>query len=334
MSSIFRTHSDDDGVSFPRRSGFRSVGQRIRALFTIPAGEASFEVRGFPESDRKRREWLEHIGQTFIAGFNASLVEDDRDKLQCFIASIDMRRRGFAVEGAAMGAAIADALSLRGNRLAQWFRCCDAEYTYLTHVGAGWALARTPWRRRAILKICDPVHRWLVFDGLGFHDAYFMADRVLQDWRRVSCGYAARAYDQGVGRALWFVAGGDVVRAVAAIGRFAKPRQSDLWAGIGLAMAYAGPVDVAEIAYVLQSCGAHSENFAQGVAFACAARVRAGHVPAHTDLVAVGATGASAKALSDLVRKQRTLLPEKDGDWPRYEYWRRDVAAAIRHLTG
>jgi len=45
---------------------------------------------------------------------------------------------------------------------------------------------------------------------------------------------------QGIGRALWFVSGGEPQRAAALSGAAAE-RASDLFAGLGLAMAYAGP---------------------------------------------------------------------------------------------
>ncbi|MGB9369698.1 MAG: DUF1702 family protein, partial [Xanthobacteraceae bacterium] len=192
-----------------RRGAFATAGRRFRGLFKINPKEASFQARGFAACVDARRR-LEGIGETFLFGFNHALIEDDLEALQRAIEPIDLDRRGFAVEGAAMGAAVADALMLGGSRLASWMRYSNSAYTYLAHVGAGWALARVPWRRASILRSCDAVHGWLVFDGLGFHDVYFTSEKIFGGWRRLKHQYAARAYDQGVGRALWFAAGADI----------------------------------------------------------------------------------------------------------------------------
>ena len=52
------------------------------------------------------------------------------------------------------------------------------EHVYMAYVGVGWAMARLPrvlWSR---LYAPDPLLRWLVLDGYGFHQAYFRTDTV------------------------------------------------------------------------------------------------------------------------------------------------------------
>ncbi len=302
----------------------------IRRLLRLRLNEASFQTRGFPPAGSSKQLILEKVGQTFIGGYNAAVAADKVADVVDYTAGIPPAERGFAVEGAAMGAAVVDALPFRHSLLPACIAVFKHDFTYLAHVGAGWALARVPWRRRHILAPLDPLHRWLAFDGLGFHDTYFSHHRILGGWRRRQLGYAARAYDQGVGRALWFVAGGSTTDAIDLILAFPASRQGDLWSGLGLATAYAGPVDRDEIAGALQFAGASAEHYAQGVAFACEARVLAGHVPAHTEMAAHIVAGRGAKLLSDLVREARDRLPDAaDDGLPRYELWRRSVAAAL-----
>lgn len=304
--------------------------RRWRGFFVLAAREASFAVRGFPRHHDGIRRHLEHIGETFLAGYNCALLEDDARSVQDFVAELDPDYRGFAVEGATMGAAVADAVSLGADRLRAWMVLNEPEYTYLTHAGAGWALARMPWRRKPIFRSTDPIHGWLVYDGLGFHDAYFKPIRISRGWRRIRRGYAANAYDQGIGRALWFVSGGDPLRAAAVISAFPEARRSDLWSGLGLALAYAGGADERILANVLLAAGPLRPCLAQGAAFAAEARLRARHLPVHAATAVSILTGRDPENIVRLVRQLRHQLPSAEtAELPRYEIWRRVVQRAL-----
>ena len=97
-------------------------------------------------------------------------------------------------------------------------------------------------------------------------------------------------------------------------------------------MAYAGPVGSDDIIRAFKSAGANEIHYAQGVAFACEARALAHHVPVFTDQAARTVWGHETDALSKLVCEARDCLPDGDGDPPRYELWRRGVAAAFLHV--
>jgi hypothetical protein len=301
----------------------------LTRVLSLSAGQSRFQTRGFASHNSPTQLALETIGQTFIQGYNAALATGNVEAILQYINGIPAAERGFAAEGAAMGTAIIDALPFGRSLLPAYLKAFESDFTYLVHVGAGWSLARVPWRRRRILAELDPLHRWLAFDGLGFHDTYFYHRRILGGWRREPSGYTARVYDQGVGRALWFVAGGSVVAAIKLLSALPASRHCDLWSGLGLAITYAGPVSREEIINTLQAADANRAHFAQGVAFACEARVLARHVPAHADLAARTVWGIGAEELSKLVREARDRLPEVNGDPPRYEIWRRAVAGAL-----
>lgn len=303
-------------------------------FLALKSDQASFAVRGFRPAGPEQQQLLEAIGEAFIAGYNAALVSDDIKEIWRFIDTIQVGLRGFAAEGAAMGAAISDTFSIRRRKLHPLVEAFDNEFSYLVHVGAGWALARVPWRQRAILSTLDPIHHWLAFDGLGFHDAYFYHRRILRGWRRKRVGYAARSYDQGIGRALWFIEGGAVAPAVDAVNAFELTRRGDLWAGLGLAMTYAGGGTPACLEFARRAAGPNLMAFAQGVAFACEAHSRSGHIPVHTDTAAKTVARVDASTLAKLVRQARHGLPTSEGNPPRYELWRHSVAAAVAALTG
>ena len=310
-----------------------SITSPVRRLLRLSRDEAGFETRGFAAADPLRRSALEEAGRAFIDGYNVALSTTRVESIVEHVDGVSAANRGFAVEGAAMGAAIVDALQMGGHLLAALLEAFERNFTYLIHVGAGWSFAYLPWRRRRIVTSLDPIHSWLAFDGLGFHDTYFHHARILAGWRRRGSGYALRTYDQGVGRALWFVAAGSATRAAGLVSGFPASRRSDLWSGLGLAMAYAGPLKAGEIEIVCQRAGIHEVSFAQGIAFACEARVLASCVPSHTDVAARAVSGADARFLAQLARDTRASLPGPDGDLPQYELWRQAVAAALSQRT-
>jgi enediyne biosynthesis protein E3 len=302
-------------------------------LLELSPAQASFAVRGFTATDPARRKVLEQIGETFIAGYNAGLQAETISDLARWVALVPEHLRGFAAEGAAMATAVADALSFATARLPRLISRFGREFVYLVHVGAGWAVARVPWHRRRILAALDPLLMWLAYDGLGFHDCYFNHANVLAGWRRARSGYAKHAYDQGIGRALWFVRGGSSQLAAASIRSLPAERAGDLFSGLGLAMAYAGPTRCDDVGEALTLAKREAPHFGQGVAFACEARARAGHIPVHTRLAAE-AIGFEATALAALTRSASEELPATEGSVPRYELWRQRMTEAVARAMG
>jgi hypothetical protein len=325
--------TDDITTAVPRSpsgsSDRRGMLRAWRSIFMLDPIEASFARRGLFASNDRTRQHLERIGETFIAGYNRALLEDVPAAL-AFVGTVDADYRGFAVEGAAMGATIADAIVPGDSRLRQWLASSENEFTYLAHVGAGWALARVPWRKRRITAALDPVHHWLMFDGTGFHDGYFKSAAICSGWRRIRNGYAARAYDQGVGRAMWFIAGGAVERAAEAIAGLPAARHGDLWSGLGLAMTYAGHASPEALAWAVRRAGSAWRDLAQGAAFGAEAHARARHIPAHTAEAIRIVTALDVETAVWLVRRTRNALASTDTpERPRYEAWRCDVRDAL-----
>jgi hypothetical protein len=306
----------------------------IKRFLRLPFDDASFRVRGFSSEDLSIQMALENVGRTFIGGYNTALEANNVEEIVAYAGRVPQLERGFAVEGASMGAAVVDALSFGRSLLAACVHAFERDFTYLVHVGAGWSLARVPWRRRRIISLLDPIHKWLVFDGLGFHDAYFYHRNALNGWRRWNSGYFSNAYDQGLGRGLWFVAGGSLRNFTRLIPTLSSNRHGDLWSGMALAMAYAGPAKGDEYTHAYREACDSRDHFAQGIAFACEARVRAGYVPGHTELAAQVVWGIGAQELSKLVRDVRATLPAVEHELPRYEIWRRRVAETHRYAVG
>jgi hypothetical protein len=307
-----------------------------RLVLGISPAETLFSRRGFRAADPRVQDRLEQIGATFLTGYHAALEARELRDLARELNEVELERRGFAFEGAAMALTLLDHIApWPGERFQRFVHGPGAPHIYMLHVGAGWAYARLPWLRAHIerpLSRLDPRFRWLALDGYGFHEGYFYAKRrVTQaELPRQLTGYAIRAFDQGLGRSLWFVDGADAGRIPSTIAAFPAARHSDLWSGVGLACAYAGGADETGVQRLFDRAGPHQCAFAQGIVFAAKARQRAGNPAAHTGMVCRQVCGVSADALAAIADETVKGLPA-DGAEPAYEIWRKRVQT---ELTG
>jgi hypothetical protein len=307
------------------------MGRIRRIVFGISPEEASFSRRGFSYRDARTRARLERVGATFLQGYHAALEARDGERLARQLDAFEPEFRGFAFEGAAMALTLLDLLRPWGGaRLKSFAAGAGAAHEYMLYVGAGWAMARLRRDPSRARKSFDPLLGWLAADGYGFHEGYFkwpvyVARRERP--RRLN-GYAPRAFDQGLGRSLWFVKGAEVGSVIETVRAFAYERQSDLWSGVGLACAYAGGADDEGIEALRAGAGPFSLQLAQGAAFAAKARERAGNAAAHTERACRILCGMSAGAAAGITDAALIGLPA-DGDAPAYEVWRRRIADAL-----
>lgn len=299
-----------------------------KRLFGIPPDETQFSKRGFHlPSTPDLRARLEGIGQTFVDGYHAALLDDNPDSLSQQLNTIDNEKRGFAYEGAAMALAILDFISLRNrNRLKQFIHGPGSPHIYMVHVGIGWAWARLYRNVNKALTPLDPLLGWLAIDGYGFHEGYFHWQKTVthQKVPRHLSNHARRVFDQGLGRSLWFIKGADVEIIAQTINNFPTPRQADLWSGIGLAATYAGGVDEAALKHLVELGNLFRPQLAQGSAFAAGARQRAGNPAPHTALACQILCGTATTEAAQLTDETRLDLPYKETE-PAYEIWRQRI---------
>ncbi|GIG56769.1 enediyne biosynthesis protein [Longispora fulva] len=306
-----------------------------RRILTPDISETKLSTRGFHDKGPEARFLLESVGRTFLAGFARAAESQGPDDITTLDA-IEPQYRGFAYEGAGMAYALMDGLSLGpARRTARFLSGAGDRHIYMAYVGVGWAMARLPRMRwaKASAAAGDPLLRWLVLDGYGFHQAYFHTARYVRDQHEEAAfpwpaddptGYAHHAIDQGIGRAVWFVAGSSATLACDLIDRFPERRRRDLYSGAGLAATYAGGGDEGELRTLWNRAGQHRPWVSQASAFAAQARVRAGLVVGHTVLatgVFCDLTPEEAGALTD------TAVPDHPASTgPTYEMWRNNVA--------
>lgn len=296
----------------------------LSRLLRISPDDTRFARRGFRIPCDAARQRLERVGATFLEGYHAALKDGGMDRLSAGLSAVEQEFRGFAFEGAAMALDLLDQLApWKTQRLPGFLHGPGNPHVYMVHVGIGWSLARLPWRLERRLSRLDPVLRWLVLDGYGFHEGYFHWLRYADGTSRPKRlqGYGLRAFDQGLGRSLWFVGGADAEWIARTISAFPEPRRADLWSGAGLACAYAGGADAPEILRLRSAAATHYPHLAQGVVFAAGARSRAGNPAEHTELACELLCDFSAEeAAAVSVETRRHAWEDYE---PAYEVWRR-----------
>ena len=312
-------------------------GYLRKNLFNISLEETTFARRGFRECTPQIQQHLERVGATFLQGYHAAIEANRLDLLILKLNAIEAEWRGFAFEGAAMGLALLDNLTAwKRNRVEMFLEDGGKDHIYMVHVGVGWVAARMKQPIEPTLAKLDPLLGWLAVDGYGFHEGYFNWQYYVNKLARPKhlSGYAARVFDQGLGRSLWFVDGADVTRIPHTIRAFPPIRRADLWSGIGLGCAYAGGVNQDEIASLKTAAESYFPQLAQGAAFAAKARQRAGNPTSHTEMACQVLCGMNAEAMAEITDITLKDLPY-DQKEPAYEIWRQRIQShfAVEEVT-
>ena len=295
----------------------------LNKLLSIDGREVTFARRGFSSAKSEVRERLEYVGIVFLVGYHAALQENHPEELTEKLERVEPEYRGFAYEGAAMALALRDAIVPGSARLAEFMAGAGKQHIYMLHVGAGWAYARLPWLRRrieTIIRRFDPVLRWLVLDGYGFHQGYFHFKAPLRSaLDRLSIG-ARHVFYQGLGRSLWFVHGSDPHQISKTISNFPALYRCDAWSGVGLACAYAGGAAFPDQQELVVLAGQCNSALAQGAAFAAKARQLAGNQAAHTEQACAVLAGVNAEQAAALCDRALAQI-NRDCSSP-YQQWR------------
>ena len=318
------------------------IGSVRRLLLTPSSAEVTFAERGFPVVPTEATRRLEAVPQAVICGFEWGIDARDQAEVVRRLDMVDQEQRGFAYEGATMAFTVIDAMGGgRGHRARDLLLGPGQPHIFLTYIGIGFAMARLPrplWKKvmpDLTGSAYYPAMTWLAVDGYGFDRAYFDTRRFV-DEQRVPAAYPwegepeyfLRAADQGIGRALWFIHGGQVPDVAARVAGFATHRQADLWSGVGLAATFAGGSAADGLAVLRDLAGDHRPDLAQGAVFAAKARSFAGYVPEHTSAAVAVLAGLPVE---DAVRlaDDTAVDAARAGAVPAYELWRGAVRARL-----
>ena len=252
---------------------------------------------------------------TVISYYNIAVEEGCGDNLVARLGFVSNELCGFAHEGAGMGLYAIDALApfSRGN-FERYIAGEGKNHLYMSFIGAGLAIAALRLSYERAIRKYRHFSRILIMDGYGFFHAYFRTQPTVRGLRlpaKVAANETWRErYDAGVGRALWFVEGGDPERLANTIAEFAPERRPQLWAGVGLACTYAGGVSRESIRRLLELGAGHEVMMGLGSLLACHARHRADNPAAHNDLAAQTLTGLTGEQLHRIAEDKLADIDE------------------------
>jgi len=153
------------------------------------------------------------------------------------------------------------------------------------YVGLGWAIAKLNLPFLPVVEKIDSRLHHRVADGCGYYDGGFRQRQAVMGLQLPAYLPEAllQAYDQGIGRSLWYTSNADSSRVRSRIAGFPAHRQADLWRGVGIAVTYAGGCDDELLKTVLQYAGAHRLQLAGGAALAAQSRINAKTITADTE---------------------------------------------------
>jgi hypothetical protein len=294
------------------------------------------EATSFSEGNSRTWQHLEKAVLAAIEGYHATLESNKLEELVPRLNQVELSMRSYAYEGAAMGLTGLDCILPWKKQLRAYMRGPAASHIYMVHIGAGEALARL--RRKPepfIARLEDRVLCWLVMDGYGFHEGFFAPRRTVDEQRMPAhlSAYAARIFDQGVGRSLWFTCGAQVERIARRIAAFPASRQADLWVGMGVACTYVGGVERADIERLQQAAGSYASRLAMGASFVAKGRTLAGNLTPDSALACEVLCGLTSVQAADLVDQAFQQLP-MDGPQPAFEIMQQRLLSHFKYRNG
>lgn len=310
------------------------LGSLRRRVLAPDVSAVQLQARGFGPKDRAARDLLETAGRAFLSGYSWAAEATGPAGAEDRLESVPWQLRGFAYQGAAMAFALRDGLPFGAHdHIARFLAGPARDHVYMVHLGIGQAMTRLPRFRWPGAGSLDPLLQWLVLDGYGFHQAWSHTRRYVDEQRRPALDgwpagaqgwYAGHAFDQGVGRALWFLAGTDADATADLVDRFPADRRPDLYGGAALGATYAGGAGEDELEQFRDRAGAYRSDLAPGCAFGAAARLRAGLLTEDTRIATEVFCGVTPEEAEQVCADTR---PAADADGlPAYEVWRQAVA--------
>ncbi len=177
------------------------------------------------------------------------------------VSSLPVELRLFAWEGVGLG------LALRGLP----DPAVEQPALAFLAIGRGWA------HRLQRLPISE-LPEGPAADGAGFCAGLVEGRRA---WlRRAALSGERQAwFDHGLGRSLWFSSAGRWPDMVGALAGLEPERLGDVWRGLGLAVAFTGGVEAAEVRRLLRRAGAQGADLTRGVRAGAALHRGAGCEP-------------------------------------------------------
>ena len=191
---------------------------------------------------------------------------------------MDEEFRSMAFEGASMAIAIKSIE--QQDDLRSWLTFLEANPTHATQImiGLGWAIGEKDLNPESILGSLDSIIQARAMDGFGYYMGIFRR-RVSIRTQQIPEGISDNlqlAFDQGLGRSLWYISKGDLEMLERMMDSFPVYRQKHMWRGIGVACPVVGGCNAQHLNSLRQLAGDFKNQLETGCALAAKSSVAAG----------------------------------------------------------
>ncbi|MBK5286721.1 MAG: DUF1702 family protein [Bacteroidia bacterium] len=229
---------------------------------------------------------MENIRTIFQGGKKFAAECDDINVLIKHLENLPPEFRSVAYEGASMSSAIKDFSS--GNELKLWnsLLSISLHHAGQVHIGLGWAIAEVRPGDLSFMKTINPKIEFRVWDGSGYYDGIFRQRQTFQNQTRQEniSENNFRAYDEGVGRSVWYNCKGDAAKVTDMIQTFSTARHADLWRGVGIACSYVGGADETILKKLFSLAQNNSVQLSIGAAMVAKSRTHANIITKDVEL--------------------------------------------------
>lgn len=258
------------------------------------------------------QNYATEIVNTYISSLNKALISRSAEELHQNHEKHPCEEsfRPFQLEAIAMGAAISDNFLpsvvpfVKRNFLDQLIEVFGKSYEEMILLGAGRGMAEVPnFNLYSLVAKYPPEVRWLIMDGYGFQKGFF---EIPKNKSRIyipkfKYPYFERAYAQGLARSLGFYLADQPSKIKGYIDRIQGAEASDLWSGVGSALAFLGALTPEEFKEWSLSNSDYSQFIAVGLALACRLQTRCGWQSETTNSYCEILWGISAKEITTRV---------------------------------
>lgn len=228
---------------------------------------------------------IETIRTIFQDAKTFAQAHHDCEMLINYLENTSTEFRSVAYEGAAM--AIAQKDFLTGNTSFNWNQLVSAagNQSGHVHVGLGWAVAATPNVELSFINTIHPMMQFRIWDGCGYYKGVFKHRMAVKNQLRPEFLKTKdfQAFDQGLGRSLWYCFKGDIEKVAQVIQNFSVSRHADLWRGVGIASVYVGGCDESTFQSLSTYAGKFNNQLAIGVSMVARSRILANSFTSDTE---------------------------------------------------
>lgn len=160
------------------------------------------------------------------------------------------------------------------NAWTQFYEQSKKVHSFHMEIGLGWAFAKAEVSPETHLRALPSVIRLMVYDGVGYYYGLFKGRKTVKS-QQVPANISKQqmnGFDQGLGRRLWYIALGDVKKAVQLLEPFHSDRRGDLWRGVGIACGYVGGNSKETLGALADASANYLPQLSTGIALAGVSR--------------------------------------------------------------